>query len=216
MAEFDTGQDTADPLAYAENEDPGTRFNPEDYAWRTHLKRALDDLRLKVAEIDLDWDYYDGIHPRFWLSDTLADMFDHELAENMSENWVPKVVEAPVKRLAVTGWTNKDNDIEDTAETLDKETGAPIEKPAGKGSNTVHIKAAQNVFDENDMELEQKEIYRQVRAVCESFVFRWKDDEKEFGLDLSINDARNVWWPKDAKRNDPDRVIKVWMSEDEG
>ncbi len=166
-------------------------FNPDDYDWRTHVKTALDDLRVKVPEIDLDWEYYDGRHPKFWLTDTLADMFDHELAENMSENWCEVAVEAPVKRLGVTGWVSKTK-------------------------NTIQIKAAENVFKENDFELEQKELYRQVRAVGESFVFVWKDDDKEFGIDATVNDARNVWWPPNAKRNDPDRVVKIWMAEDEG
>lgn len=167
------------------------RFDPNKYDWRRHLKVALDDLRVKVPEIDLDWKYYDGIHPRFWLTDTLHEMFDNELAENMSENWTELAVEAPVKRLAVTGWTNPDD-------------------------NTVNTQAAENVFSENDLQLEQKEIYRQVRAVGESYAFLWKDEESEFGFDITINDARNVWWPKSGKRNDPDRVVKVWMSEDEG
>ncbi len=164
-------------------------FNPDIYEWRKHLKTALDDLKTKVPEMDLDWKYYDGIHPRFWLTDTMAETFDPELAENMSENWCEVAVEAPVKRLDVTGWISKTK-------------------------NTVYIQAAENVFTENDLELEQKEIYRQVRAVGESFLFVWKDEDTEYGIDATVNDARNVWWPKNGKRNDPDRVVKVWIDED--
>ena len=190
-------------------------FNPDLYAWRDHLKVALDDLRVKVIEIDLDWKYYDGIHPRFWLTDTLAETFDNELAENMSENWVPKVVEAPVKRLAVMGWQAPDKNVDKNVDTMGAD-GEPTQTKIGQSDNSLLTTAAENVFTDNDLELEQKEIYRQVRAVGESYAFLWKDDEKEFGIDITINDARNVWWPKDAKRNDPDRVVKLWMSEEEG
>lgn len=186
--------DVTNPLATVdkpENEDPGGSFNPDDYAWYDHLKVALADLTAKKLEIDIDWRYYDGDHPRIWMTEALKEMFEGELEENMSENWCDLAVEAPIKRLSVTGWTNPTD-------------------------NSINTSAAKNVFDENDMELEQKELYRQARAVGESFAFVWLDDEKEFGIDINIQDARNVWWPKNAKRNDPERVVLVWMDEDEG
>jgi SPP1 Gp6-like portal protein len=184
-------------------------FNLNDYAWYDHLKIALKDLETKVPELDLQWRYYDGDHPRIWMTESMRDMFDNSLAENMSENWCEPAVEAVVRRLGVDGWVAEGS----SSDTEDSGLAAP--QPT-EGNNTIHVRAAENVFSENDMELDQKELYRQVRAVGESFLFVWKDDEREFGLDWSINDARNVWWPKNTHRNDPTRVVKVWMDDDEG
>lgn len=180
-------------------------FNADAYAWRDHIKTAVTDLALKIPEIDLDWKYYDGDHPRIWVTDTLRDMFENEFVENMSENWCEVAVEAPVKRLGIDGWTSSAEGVEGVS---------PEDGTTAK--NTVHTKGAANVFKDNDLDLDQKEIYRQARAVGECFAFVWKDDEKEFGIDIAINDARNVWWPKNCHRNDPTRVVKVWMDEDEG
>lgn len=191
----DTGKEN-DPLE-------GRKFNPNDYNWYGHLKTAIEEMRIKVPAIDVEWAYYDGNHPRIWLTDSLAEMFDAELNENMSENWCDVATDAPVKRLSVTGWTHEI-------------TGEKDEDTKAKSQDTVHTKAADNIFTDNDMALEQKELYRQARAVGESFAILWKDEEKESGIDISVNDARNIWWPSTGKRNDPERVIKIWMSEDEG
>lgn len=166
-------------------------FNPDDYDWPKHLDTAVKELRPKTLSIDVDWRYYENEHPRVWLTDKLQEMFDSEMILNMSENWCDVAVDAPIKRLAVTDWVSPAN-------------------------NTVMVSAASNVWDENNMALEQKDIYRDARLCGESFVFVWMDDTKEFGIDLAINDARNVWWPKTTHRSDPDRVAKVWMDEDEG
>lgn len=196
VATEDTGKES-EPL-------DGKRFNPNQYNWYGHLKTAIEEMRIKVPNIDVEWSYYDGNHPRIWLTDTLHDMFDDQLADNMSENWCELAVEAPVRRLNVTGWLSEMEGAESSPDD------------GSKKQNTVQIQAAENIFKDNDLELEQKEIYRQARAVGESFVILWKDEEKESGIDVAINDARNIWWPATGKRNDPDRVIKIWMSEDEG
>jgi hypothetical protein len=206
----------ADDIAAEEKPAPAV-FNPDIYDWPSHLKIALKDLESKVPELDLLWRYYDGDHPRIWLTETLSEMFDNSLQENMSENWCAKAVDAPVKRLGVDSWIaeGKESALTPAPEpSVDPEL-TPTKGPT-EGNNSIHVKAAENVFSDNDMELDQKEIYRQVRAVGECFVFAWKDDEKEFGWDWSINDARNVWWPNNTHRNDPTRVVKVWMDEDEG
>lgn len=183
-----------------EDEPVSGGFNPNDYDWPNHLKKALDDLKVKRVRIDKDWLYYDGEHPKVWLTDSIRDKLDDELVTNMAENWCDTAVDAPIKRLRVEGFTVK---LEGQAKK--EESDDPTQ------SNQ-----AQNVWEDNDLELAQKDIYTASRCTGESFVFAWKDDEKEFGIDAVVNDARNVWWPDDAHRSKPTRVIKVWADEDDG
>lgn len=183
-----------------EDEPVSGSFNPNDYDWQAHLKRALEDLKLKRIEIDRDWRYYDGNHPKVWLTDSIREKLDDELITNMAENWIDVAVDAPIKRLRVEGFKVK---LE----------GQPEKEEA---DDPTQSNQAQNVWEDNDMELAQKDIYTAARCTGEAFVFAWKDDDKEYGIDLAINDARNVWWPKDAHRAKPTRVVKVWADEDEG
>ncbi len=174
-------------------------FNPNDYDWPSHLKRALKDLPLKRVEIDRDWDYYENRHPKVWLTDSIREKLDDELITNMSENWCDVAVDSSIKRLRVEGFTVK-LDGQSESEEADDPTLSD---------------QAQNIWDDNDLELAQKDLYTASRCVGESFVFAWKDDEKEFGIDAVINDARNVWWPDDAHRSKPTRVVKVWADEED-
>lgn len=172
-------------------ESPQASFNPDDYDWEKHLKIALDELKIKTAKIDLNWRYYDGNHPRVWLTDRIADMFDDALIHNMAENWIDVAVDAPLKRLKVREWLSAND-------------------------NSIVVEAAKNIFEDNDLPLEQTDLYRHMRIAGEAFLFAWKDEEREYGWDVSLNDPRNVWWPSDCHRNDPSRVVKVWMDEDAG
>lgn len=173
-----------------EDEPLSGKFNPDEYDWPTHLKVALEDLKTKTLAINVAWSYYDGLHPKLWLTDAIREQLDDELVANMAENWCDVAVDAPVKRLAVTGFVQPDD-------------------------NSIELEAANNVWDDNDLKLAQKDLYTDARCTGEAFLFAWKDDEKEFGVDATIVDARNVWWPKDAHRAKPARVVKVWADEDE-
>jgi hypothetical protein len=166
-------------------------FNPNDYDWPTHVKKALESLKSKVPAIDRVWKYYDGEHPRIWLTDSLRDQFDDELIENMHENYCDIAVDAPIKRLGVTGFTQPDD-------------------------NSIEVEAASVVWDDNDLKLAQKDIYTEARATGEAFVFAWKDDEKDSGIDATLVDSRQVWWPDSAHRNKPTRVVRIWADEEDG
>ncbi len=180
-------------------------FNPNDYDWPAHLKRAIEDLKVKTVLIDRVWRYYDGEHPKLWMTDAIRDKLDDELVANMAENWCDTAVDAPVKRLGVTGFIARKKSVD----------GAKVEPEPGVSDEVVNA-AAENVWDDNDLKLEQREIYTHARCTGEAFLFAWKDDEKDTGIDATLVDARNVWWPKDAHRNDPTRVVKVWADEDDG
>lgn len=169
----------------------GSAFNPDAYDWERHLKVALRELPVKKLLLDVEWRYYDGDHPRVWMTEAIKNKLDDDLITNMAENWCDLAVDNHVKRMSIDGFTSKED-------------------------QSVHVKAADNVFDENDLWNGQKTIYTAARCVGESFAFVWEDDNKEFGVDITVNDARNVWWPDDAHRSDPSRVVKVWADEEAG
>lgn len=181
-----------------EDEDPGASFNPDAFDWPKHLKVALEDLKIKGLLVARDWKYYNGEHPKVWLTDAIRDQLDDELVTNMAENWIDTAVDAPVKRLHVEGFS---------VDLADGEEG---------GENSLESDMAQNVWDDNRMALTQKQIYQAARCTGESFVGAWKDEDMEFGLSLAVMKAENVWWPKDCHTSRPDRVIQIWADEDEG
>lgn len=172
-------------------------FNPNDYDWPSHLKRALDELPKKKLQVDIDEMYYVGDHPKVWLTDDIRKKLDDRLNDNMAENYCDVAVDAPVKRLDVTGWV-----------TVGPE---PLED-----SNEIDIEAIKAVWDDNDLDSVQKDLYTKSRMCGEAFLFVWKDLEKESGYDCNTQDARNVWWPKECHRSKPTRVIQIWADEDEG
>lgn len=181
-----------------EDQEPGASFNPDEYDWPKHLKVALDELKSKNCEIDRAWDYYGDKHPKVWLTDAIKDKLDDQLVTNMAENWTDVAVDSPVRRLMVEGFVDrgsKDQDVKD---------------------NTIMSDAAKNVWKDNDLRLGQKDVYTAVGVAGESFIFAWKDEEKETGIDATVKDARNVWWPPDCHRAEPTRVVLVWADAEEG
>jgi hypothetical protein len=188
-----------------EDEEPGAKFNPNDYAWQDHLKRALEDLKYKSLEIERCWKYYDGDHPKVWLTEGIRKKLDEELITNMAENWCDTAVDAPVKRLAVEGFTV------DLGSTTDEEGNRDTD-----AKDSISAEQAQNVFDDNFMKLGQKELYTTSRCVGEAYLGVWSDDDMEFGYRFSIMKPENIWWPEDSHRSRPKRVIQVWADEDDG
>src|SRR5688572_32750661 len=101
------------------------------------------------------WRYYEGDHPRVWLTKAFKELFEEnpEFADAMEENWCDEAIDQPLYRLAVDGF---------------------------EGETEVHSRAAQNIFDDNNLELDQKDLYRHMRVAGEGFLFVWKiDDEVE-------------------------------------
>lgn len=166
-------------------------FSPNDYDWPTHLKKAIDYLRIKTVKINRNWRYYDGEHPRVWLTDAIRDQLDDYLVCNMAENYCDVAVDAPVKRLNVTGFVQPDD-------------------------NSIEVEAANVIWEDNDLEQAQKDVYTEARCTGEAFLFAWKDEEKDSGIDATLVDSRQVWWPDDAHRNKPARVVRVWADEEDG
>lgn len=166
-------------------------FSPDDYDWPTHVKKAVETLKPKALQIARAWDYYEGRHPKVWLTDSIREQLDDQLTQEMAENYCDVAVNAPVKRLSVTGFTQPDD-------------------------NSIEVEAAKAIWDDNDLKLAQKDIYTEARATGEAFVFAWKDEDKDTGIDATLVDSRQVWWPESAHRNKPTRVVRVWADEEDG
>lgn len=181
-----------------EDQEPSGAFNPDDYDWQAHLKTALEGLKVKNIEIDRAWNYYEGKHPKVWLTDAIRDKLDDQLIANMAENWTDVAVDAPVRRLMVQGFVDRGSKDQEVK------------------NNVIMSEAAKNVWKDNDLRLAQKDIYKASAVAGESFLFAWKDDTKKTGVDATIKDARHVWWPDDCHRNAPTRVVLVWADNDEG
>lgn len=181
-----------------EDQELSGAFNPDDYDWPTHLKTALEELKSKNIEIDRAWDYYEGKHPKVWLTDAIRDKLDDQLITNMAENWTDVAVDSPVRRLMVQGFVDRGSKSQEVK------------------NNVIMSEAAKNVWKDNDLRLAQKDIYKAAPIAGEAFLFAWKDDTKETGIDATIKDARHVWWPSDCHRADPTRVVLVWADSEEG
>lgn len=181
-----------------EDQAPSGAFNPDDYDWQKHLKVAIDDLKVKNIEIDRAWHYYEGCHPKVWLTDAIKDKLDDQLIANMAENWCDVAVDSPVRRLLIEGFVDRGSKDQEVK------------------NNVIMSDAAKNVWDDNAMRLGQKDVYVAAAVAGESFVFGWKDDTKPAGIDATVKDARNVWWPKDCHRAEPTRVVLIWADDEEG
>lgn len=155
-------------------------FNPDEWQWKEDLTIALYALPRKAIIFNEYHRYYEGDHPRVWLTESMKKMFDAKLTESMSENWCELVVDAPIHRIEVTDWD-------------------------GPGA----VKA-QAIWDDNDLGLDQSDVYRNMRITGESFVHAWPDDQSDTGYDVNVIDARWVYWPENCHRADPDVVVWCW------
>lgn len=176
-------------------------FDPNDYLWEKHLKKALEELPEKQREIDLRWCYYNGDHPRVWLNEKTRDALK-DINENFVENWCEAVIDKPLHRLEVTGWLPQKEAVKEGLEASDPQGAALTDE------------SMTEAFKHNDLEIGQSDIYRQVRIAGECFLIVWPDEENESGYDISINDARWVYWPKGRHRNKPEYVVLLHTDDD--
>lgn len=165
-------------------------FNANAYEWADHLKEALDELPAKRIDIDGKWAMYEGQHPKIWLTKSVLDMFEEVLIDNLFDNWIELAVEAPLTRTRVLGFSAK------------ADSG---------GDQSVLMKAATSIWDDNKMDLQQVDLYRHVRIAGEGYIIAWEDEEKDSGISLSVNDPREVFYPETARGDNPDHVVKVWF-----
>src|ERR1700759_3007602 len=78
--------------------------------WRTDLKWALADLKLRQKAYQLAEDYYSGKHKLVYATEAFRTEFG-KLFENFSENLCQGVVDAVRDRLKLTGFTPAATDV---------------------------------------------------------------------------------------------------------
>lgn len=174
-------------------------FNAEEYEWEKHLKIALIELPDKQRRINRYWDYYNGDHPRVWLNDEFREVFK-SLTDEFIENWCEPVITKPLDRLEVTGWVPITEGTEPDMEL----------------KNTIDPDQMAQILKDNDLEIGQSDLYRQMRIAGESFLFVWQTEDtskKKSGYDVTVNDARWVYWPNDRHRSDPEYCVLLFVDD---
>ncbi len=178
-------------------------FDANDYLWEKHLKKALTELPDKQRDIDLRWAYYNGDHPRVWLNEKTRDALrDFNGGADFVENWCEAVIDKPLHRLEVTGWLPQKDPVQE---------GLDPDEPPSKALTDENMTEA---FKHNDLEIGQSDVYRHARVAGECFVIVWPDEENESGYDISINDARWVYWPKGRHRSKPEYVVLLYTDDE--
>lgn len=151
------------------------------------LAIAIRAMALKRPDLDRRWSYYKGHHDEKILSEKLRQVIRrHPQVTTMFTNYCRLAVEAPLSRLEITGWKGKD------------------------------AVTAQDLWDDNDLDLEAEEIHRQALVAGEAFVIVWPripnpDDllaPPDAGptLDIAVQDARNCHLQYGARR----RRAQLW------
>lgn len=169
---------------------------------KADLQCAIAELKVKSPRITLEYDYHEGDHPQIWLTDKLRSMFK-ALADQMPENYCGVAIDAPLRRLAITGFTTLANP--DQTEDTDPED----QVTQGLSADDLKVLA---IWTKNRLKKRQKEVYRSAMAAGEGFVFVWDNGGGDY--DISFNDARMVHWH--CNGGEVHHVAKVWIDDEEG
>jgi len=165
-----------------------------------HLSVALLNIQAKRERLDWRWSYYLGRHSERVLSPKLRDvMLKSEPISSMFTNYCALAVEAPLSRLAINGW---------------------------KGDDSA-CSMAEELWEDNDLDVEGEEVHRHVLLAGEAYVIVWPSDEAmpagaepvqsdlEAAYDILLQDARNMYVHYTSRRRrDRAWAAKVWLDED--
>lgn len=193
--------------------------------WRDTLNWAAEELRHKAVRIDRHRRYYRGDHPRVWLTEKLRSMFK-TMIDQMVDNWCKLVVDAPLVRTRITGWAALQKPEPVTPAPNTPELGGnPESADPTKASDVVNnteaaVKDTQadefkKLWENNDLEVDQIDLWRRVRRDGESYTVAWKDDPDHGGPSITIVDARTVAWPcaDGTIRSNPPYCVRLWLDD---
>lgn len=169
---------------------------------RGHLAVAVPALARRTRRINLLWRYHDGDHPQLWMTQKFRRLFGRTFESSLGDNYCELAVQAPLFRMAVTGWA----------------------KPT-EGTPDAAVAGAAAQWEANELDIEQEELYRAVMVAGEAYLIAWpRTDENgqqvrsEAGVplyDVVLQDARNVYLRTGTTRRDRRWAAKVWWEEDE-
>lgn len=193
--------------------------------WREILDWAADELRHKSVAIDRHRRYYKGDHPRVWLTEKLRSMFK-TMVDQMVDNWCKLVVDAPLVRTRITGWAALQKKQPATPAPTPPELGGPQSADPIQAADVVNnteaaVKDTQadefkKLWEDNDLEVDQIDLWRRVRRDGEAFTVAWKKDPVSGDPDtVTIVDSRTVAWPRadGCSRADPPYVVRLWLDD---
>ena len=173
---------------------------------RPALGVALERLARRAGRVATRWRYYDGDHPQLWATERFRKAFGEAFTAQLQDNYCELAVDTLVHRLAVTGWEPVDD--------LDAATDDQQEADAGDAERAARLWA------DNQLELQQEEVYRAADVAGEAYVIVWprEDDDGnplrgrrgEQLYDVALNDARNVYLHTDSSGRTRRWAVKVW------
>lgn len=195
---------------------------------RRDLKRGIEAIKAKRPVIDLAWSYYDGDHPALWLTAKLQEVFGSRLASNLADNYCETAIDAVLDRLNVVGFADRVEpgtvEQESNASPLGIAPQSDLADVADDNANapTLDVLApvtdamlAERVWADNDLDLEQEDLYRHATVAGEGYAIVWPSEDGS-GYDVVVNDPRTVHVQYGSlRRTDVRWAVKVWHSEDD-
>lgn len=183
--------------------------------WATlqdNLTEALRGLRATRGEIDTMWSYHDGDHDQVWLTDALRQAFGAKGMSDLQDNYCGMAVGAYLSRLDVKGWALR-KPVADDADEQAKQAAANAEA------------AAAAAWEDNDLDLEQDDVYRAAFVAGQAMVLVWPrtdpttkqqatDDDGQLLWDVVAKDARNCYVAAGPKLRSRKWAWVVWLDKD--
>lgn len=184
--------------------------------YREHLGIGLDKIAAKRPWIDARWDYYEGRHREKVLTQKLIQVMrmTYQALSTMFTNYCSLVVNAPLSRLKVVGWK-----AEKPVSEADPEVQPDAE---GNATPDAAITEANEIWRQNDLDLEAEEIHRDALVAGESYITVWPrtdangelvtDEDGDLVYDVLRQDARNMHVEFASKRRrDIAWALKCWF-----
>ena len=181
---------------------------------------ALAALDKRRDAIDTRWRYYSGDHDQLWVTSRLREVFGSSFSLKLHDNYCELAVEAVTLRLAVEGWQL----LAPAPAPDDTTPGAEAAKAAALAT----VQAVTTLWDANQLDLLQEEVYRSAQVAGDHYVLVWpryanpddpEDDtqaQAEDGTllwDITEQDARNVYLHTGTSPRDRQYAVKVWKDD---
>lgn len=133
--------------------------------WLTWAGEALAEKQEEYTRFE---DYYNGDHELAFATDKWATTFG-TIFEEFADNWCGVVVDSMVQRLEITGWTTEGGN---------------------KDEKEKWIKTAEEIWDRNELHVEEEDLNIQTLVKGDSYLMVWPDpDENEKQAEVYFNDA---------------------------
>lgn len=155
------------------------------------LAAGLTQIRNNSRPYSLYRGYYRGDHPQVWLTERLRDMFSQhpEFVDKIGvENWCGVVVDTPVKRLSVKGFSTQ---------------------AAASEANQ-----AESFWNTLSLDRDETTLYGDVLTVGAGYLVAFNGDN---GIEVDINEPEVIaWGPQRRASQPPAWASKIWPDTEAG